>query len=113
MAGVGGVAGAGRAPGDGNLFENGDFEDGTTAWSSHGGGSIEAVDDPSRSGLALRVSGRTETWQGPQQSILDDVNLGETIDGGVVVSRNGMPDGLHVPQRRQRTFVGTLVRFGF
>ncbi len=64
--------------GDTNLLTNPGFENGTEGWSDRGC-QIEAVTTPVHSGAkSVKVSGRTETWQGIKQSLLGKVKNGQT-----------------------------------
>jgi hypothetical protein len=64
--------------GDTNLLKNPGFENGTEEWSDRSC-QIEAVTTPVHSGAkSVKVSGRTETWQGVKQSLLGKVTDGKT-----------------------------------
>jgi hypothetical protein len=64
--------------GDTNLLKNPGFENGIEGWSDRGC-KIEAVTTPVHSGAkSVKVSGRTETWQGIKQSLLGKVTNGQT-----------------------------------
>jgi hypothetical protein len=64
--------------GDTNLLKNPGFENGTDGWSDRGC-QIEAVTTPVHSGAkSVKVSGRTEQWQGIKQSLLGKVTNGQT-----------------------------------
>ena len=64
--------------GDTNLLKNPGFENGTEGWSDRGC-QIEVVTTPVHSGAkSVKVSGRTELWQGIKQSLLGKVTNGQT-----------------------------------
>jgi hypothetical protein len=64
--------------GDTNLLKNPGFENGTEDWTDRSC-QIEAVTTPVHSGAkSVKVSGRTETWQGVKQSLLGKVTSGKT-----------------------------------
>jgi hypothetical protein len=64
--------------GDTNLLKNPGFENGTDGWSDRGC-QIESVTTPVHSGVkSVKVSGRTQTWQGIKQSLLGKVTNGQT-----------------------------------
>lgn len=73
---------------DANVLTNPGFEDGTTGWVARSC-SISAVPSPVRSGsYSAAATGRTATWQGIQQTLMDKVMVGQTyqISGYVRVS---------------------------
>jgi endo-1,4-beta-xylanase len=59
---------------------NGDFEDGTTGWSSFGSGTASTQSTVALNGEALLYSGRTDVWNGPSQDILGRVSVGQTLE---------------------------------
>ncbi|MFA5251517.1 MAG: carbohydrate binding domain-containing protein [Phycisphaerae bacterium] len=64
--------------GDTNLLTNPGFESGTEGWSDRGC-QIESVSTPVHSGAkSVKVSGRTQKWQGIKQSLLGKVTNGQT-----------------------------------
>jgi endo-1,4-beta-xylanase len=64
--------------GDTNLLKNPGFENGTEDWTDRSC-QIEVVTTPVHSGAkSVKVSGRTETWQGVKQSLLSKVTIGKT-----------------------------------
>jgi len=64
--------------GDTNLLKNPGFENGIEGWSDRSC-KIEVVTTPVHSGAkSVKVSGRTETWQGIKQSLLGKVTNGQT-----------------------------------
>jgi hypothetical protein len=64
--------------GDTNLLKNPGFENGTEGWSDRSC-KIEVVTTPVHSGAkSVKVSGRTQTWQGIKQSLLGKVTNGQT-----------------------------------
>jgi len=64
--------------GDTNLLTNPGFENGTEGWSDRGC-KIEVVTTPVHSGAkSVKVSGRTQPWQGIKQSLLGKVTNGQT-----------------------------------
>ena len=64
--------------GDTNLLKNPGFENGTDDWMDRSC-QIEAVTTPVHSGSkSVKVSGRTETWQGIKQSLLGKMTNGKT-----------------------------------
>jgi hypothetical protein len=64
--------------GDTNLLKNPGFENGTEEWSDRSC-KIEVVTTPVHSGAkSVKVSGRTEQWQGIKQSLLGKVLDGKT-----------------------------------
>jgi endo-1,4-beta-xylanase len=64
--------------GDTNLLKNPGFENGTEGWADRSC-TIEAVTTPVHSGAkCVKVSGRTETWQGIKQSLLGIATNGTT-----------------------------------
>jgi endo-1,4-beta-xylanase len=64
--------------GDTNLLKNPGFENGTDGWSDRGC-QIESVTTPVHSGAkSVKVSGRTQPWQGIKQSLLGKVTNGQT-----------------------------------
>jgi hypothetical protein len=71
--GAGGMAGTGGSGGsETNLVSNSGFETNTSGWSVFGGGgSIVATTDQAHSGThSLVITGRSQTYQGPQYSVL-------------------------------------------
>ncbi|HOK66759.1 MAG TPA: carbohydrate binding domain-containing protein [Anaerohalosphaeraceae bacterium] len=73
---------------DANVLTNPGFESGTTGWAARSC-TISAVTSPVRSGsYSARATGRTATWQGIQQTLMDKVVVGQTyqISGYVRVS---------------------------
>ena len=64
--------------GDTNLLKNHGFENGTDGWSDRSC-KIEEVTTPVHSGAkSVKVSGRTQPWQGIKQSLLGKVTKGQT-----------------------------------
>lgn len=63
-----------------NLISNGTFEDGTASgWSGRGTAQLTATTEDKASGnYSLKVTGRTDTWNGPSVHLIDKVNLGST-----------------------------------
>lgn len=76
--GNGGTAGAGGGNGGVNLITNSGFETSTTGWSVFGGSAtIASTTDEAHSGTrSLAITGRTQTYQGPQYSVLDSSTPG-------------------------------------
>ncbi|MEJ5260648.1 MAG: carbohydrate binding domain-containing protein [Anaerohalosphaeraceae bacterium] len=76
-----------------NVLVNPGFESGTAGWTARGC-TISAVTSPVRSGTySARATGRTATWQGIQQTLMDKVVVGQTyqISGYVRVSTASAP----------------------
>ncbi|HYQ25554.1 MAG TPA: carbohydrate binding domain-containing protein, partial [Polyangiaceae bacterium] len=76
---VTGGGGTGGGEGGVNLITNSDFETNTTGWSVFGGGSatIARTTAQAHSGTqSLVITGRTQTYQGPQYSVLSLVTPG-------------------------------------
>jgi hypothetical protein len=64
--------------GDTNLLVNSDFENGTEGWAERSG-KIESVTTVFHGGTkSVKVTGRTETWQGIKQSLLGKATNGQT-----------------------------------
>ncbi|WP_163215704.1 endo-1,4-beta-xylanase [Clostridium thermarum] len=63
-----------------NIVSNPNFEDGTTdGWYGRGTAQIEATKEDAASGeYSLKVTGRTQNWNGPAVSLIDKINLGST-----------------------------------
>lgn len=72
--GNGGSGGAGGGDSTVNLVTNPGFEGSTTGWSVFGGSAtISSTTDEAHSGTrSLMITGRTQPYQGPQYSVLDD-----------------------------------------
>lgn len=60
------------------LITNGSFEDGTNGWTSYKGGSVALETSVVRSGSRAIVANRSQTWQGPAQSLLGRLIPGQT-----------------------------------
>lgn len=60
------------------LIANGSFEDGITGWTSNGGGSVVAETSVVRSGTGAIRANRSQTYQGPKQSLLGRLIPGQT-----------------------------------
>ncbi len=74
-SGLGGTAN--NCTGGSNVLVNPGFESGITGWTNWGG-TLSADTATKRSGAAAgRLSGRTNTWQGPVQSLMGKVNGGQ------------------------------------
>jgi hypothetical protein len=82
MGGTGGSGGMGGSGGTGggtvNLITNSGFETNTTGWSVHGGGAtISSTNAQSHSGTrSLLITGRTQSYQGPEYNVLSVVTPG-------------------------------------
>ncbi len=90
--GGGGAAFCEAVPAAGSgLIVNGSFDDGTTGWFGFGGATLAAVSNPACGGLAAAVTGRTQTYHGPAQSLIGRVAAGETIGLSAWVRVAGAP----------------------
>lgn len=84
-SGAGGTGGASACPSGGtgtsssNVLTNGDFSASVAGWTAFGPSVLTSVSEPARSGNALSVSGRTETWHGAAQSLLGKAKSGQLL----------------------------------
>ncbi len=83
----GGSANGGTGGGSvgGNLISNSGFETNTSGWSVFGGSAtITSTTDEAHSGnRSLLISGRTQTYQGPQYSVLSLITPGDSYSMSV------------------------------
>jgi hypothetical protein len=73
-----------------NILINPSFESGTNGWTARGGGSISSVTSPVPydGTFCARAYGRTATWNGIQQDVMNKMVIGETytVSGWVMTS---------------------------
>jgi endo-1,4-beta-xylanase len=97
------------------LVKSYDFEDGTTqGWSARGGAAVAAVATAAHGGTqSLRVSGRTQSWEGPSVDLTSTLRTGATyLISGYVQLVAGSPAAT-VQMTVQRTPVGGGTTYDF
>jgi endo-1,4-beta-xylanase len=96
--------------GDTNLLKNPGFENGTEDWADRSC-KIEAVTTPVHSGTkSVKVSGRTQPWQGIKQSLLGKVTNGTTYKISAWVRLDNSEAGNIVVSIEQTDDKGTKYR---
>ncbi|WP_163192232.1 endo-1,4-beta-xylanase [Clostridium thermarum] len=92
-----------------NIVSNPDFENGTAdGWYGRGTAQIEATQEDAASGeYSLKVTGRTQNWNGPAVSLIDKINLGSTYTVSLKVKAVPGQSGLkNVSVTTERTIDG-------
>ncbi|MGD8452663.1 MAG: carbohydrate binding domain-containing protein [Phycisphaerae bacterium] len=79
-----------------NLLTNGDFENGTSSWSSSGCNLVTDTCNPHAGDAAMRVRDRHSSWDGPYQDIIDELTEGDTYTFEVWLRMASSSEGVEI-----------------